>query len=141
MKPVRNAWAKSVETCNHFWSDADTWCFEMEVFHDPVSAGKQMGQRWLGFFYESPARWRNICAKATRDPPVHSRFLENTTDCVSFLGGLLIYVGSFFPDDYIPRKHDKLVEERSVSSKWDYSTGTEQREILARLPLNGCIHR
>jgi hypothetical protein len=34
--------AKSVKKFNKYWSDADTWCFEMELFHDPVSVGKQM---------------------------------------------------------------------------------------------------
>jgi hypothetical protein len=75
---------KSVQRFNHFWSNTGTWCFEIEVYPDPVPAGKRMGKRWLGFFDETPSEWRRICGKAASDAKASSKFLENMTQCVAF---------------------------------------------------------
>ena len=75
---------KFLKKFNKFWADTSTWCFEIEVHLDPVSAGKQMGKRWLGFFDESPAKWRSICSKAASEAEVRSKFLENMGECIAF---------------------------------------------------------
>jgi hypothetical protein len=66
---------KSAQQFNHFWSNTGTWCFEIEVYPDPVPAGKRMGKRWLGFFDETPSEWAVPVARQrqTSRPAQNSR--------------------------------------------------------------------